>query len=121
SGAIAILVALVTHGPISALVMLGVVLLVQQVESHVLQPFLMGKAVSLHPLAVLLAVVVGSSLLGIVGALFAVPLLAVVNSMVRYYHGYDPFSDLGVDPSPPPRRWSVAAKRAAAQKEPKPE
>ncbi|MDQ2845396.1 MAG: AI-2E family transporter [Actinomycetota bacterium] len=121
SGAIAVLVALVSHGPISALVMLGVVLLVQQIESHVLQPFLMGKAVSLHPLSVLLAVVVGSSLFGIVGALFAVPILAVINSMVRYYHGYDPFPDLGVDPSPPPKRWSLAAERAAAQQEPEAE
>jgi predicted PurR-regulated permease PerM len=100
SGAVAVLVALVTHGPVSALVMLGVVLLVQQVESHVLQPFLMGRAVSLHPLAVLLAVVIGSSLLGIVGALFAVPLLAVANSMIRHYYGNDPFPELGLDPMP---------------------
>ncbi|NNG35662.1 AI-2E family transporter [Nakamurella aerolata] len=100
SGAVAVLVALVTHGLVSALVMLGVVLLVQQVESHVLQPFLMGKAVSLHPLAVLLAVVVGSSLYGIVGALFAVPVLAMVNSVVRYLHGYDPFPELGNGPLP---------------------
>ncbi len=100
SGAVAVLVALVTHGPVSALVMLGVVIAVQQVESHVLQPFLMGRAVSLHPLAVVLAVVVGSTLMGIVGALFAVPLLAVANSMIRYYHGYDPFPSLGTGPLP---------------------
>ncbi|WP_051267500.1 AI-2E family transporter [Nakamurella lactea] len=100
SGAVAVLVALVTHGPVSALVMLGVVLLVQQLESHVLQPFLMGRAVALHPLAVLLAVVIGSSLLGIVGALFAVPLLAVANTVIRYYHGYDPFPELGSEPMP---------------------
>lgn len=118
SGAVAVLVALVTHGPVSALVMLGVVLLVQQLESHVLQPFLMGRAVSLHPLAVLLAVVTGSSLLGIVGALFAVPLLAVTNSMVRHYYGNDPFPDLGDEPMPesgrpsrarPPARPNTAA------------
>lgn len=118
SGAVAVLIGLVTHGPVSALVMLGVVLLVQQVESHVLQPFLMGRAVSLHPLAVLLAVVIGSSLFGIVGALFAVPILAVMNSMLRYYHGYDPFPDLGADPGPPPERWNLAPKDAAAQREP---
>jgi predicted PurR-regulated permease PerM len=106
SGAVAVLVALVTHGPVSALVMLGVVLLVQQLESHVLQPFLMGRAVSLHPLAVLLAVVIGSSLLGIVGALFAVPVLAVANSVIRYYHGYDPFPDLGTEPMPEAARAS---------------
>lgn len=112
SGAVAILIALVTHGPVSALVMLGVVLLVQQLESHVLQPLLMGRAVSLHPLAVLLAVVIGSSLLGIVGALFAVPTLAVVNTTIRYYHGYDPFPELGEDAMPPSGR--VRRKGAAA-------
>lgn len=100
SGAVAVLIALVTHGPVAALIMLGVVLLVQQVESHGLQPFLMGRAVSLHPLAVLLAVVVGSSLFGIVGALFAVPVLAVANTMIRYLHGYDPFPALGEGPLP---------------------
>lgn len=100
SGAVAVLVALVTHGPVSALVMIGVVLAVQQLESHVLQPVLMGKAVSLHPLVVILGVVIGSSLLGIVGALFAVPFLAVINSMVRYYHDLDPFPALGNGPLP---------------------
>lgn len=112
SGAVAILIALVTHGPVSALVMIGVVLLVQQLESHVLQPLLMGRAVSLHPLAVLLAVVIGSSLLGIVGALFAVPVLAVINTTVRYYHGYDPFPELGDEAMPQSAR--VRRKAAAA-------
>ncbi|MDO5617528.1 AI-2E family transporter [Kocuria sp.] len=84
TGAIAVLVALVANGPWIALAMLGVVLLVQQVESNVLQPLIMGKAVSLHPLAVFLAVATGSVTAGILGALFSVPLLAVVNSVVRY-------------------------------------
>ncbi len=100
SGAVAVLVALVVKGPVIALVMIGVVLLVQQLEAHVLQPFLMGKAVSLHPLAVIAAVAIGSFLLGIVGALFAVPFLAVVNTWVRYYVGQDQFPDLGTDPMP---------------------
>lgn len=84
TGAIAVLVALVANGPWIALAMLGVVLLVQQVESNILQPLIMGKAVSLHPLAVFLAVATGSVTAGILGALFSVPLLAVVNSVVRY-------------------------------------
>ncbi|MCH8628871.1 AI-2E family transporter [Arsenicicoccus piscis] len=95
SGAVAVLIALVVKGPIMALVMLGIVLLVQQLESHVLQPFLMGKAVSLHPLAVIIAVAVGSFLLGIVGALFAVPVLAVANTVIRYLVSDDPFPALG--------------------------
>lgn len=84
TGIIAVLLALVANGPVNALLMLGVVLLVQQIESNVLQPIVMGKAVKLHPLAVVLAVTAGSSLLGIVGALFAVPVLAFVNRATQY-------------------------------------
>ena len=54
SGAVAVLLALVALGPVQALIMIGIVLLVQQLESHILQPLIMGKAVSLHPLAVIL-------------------------------------------------------------------
>ncbi|MDT0190388.1 AI-2E family transporter [Rothia terrae] len=84
SGAIAVLLALVANGPVNALIMLGMVLLVQQVESNILQPLVMGKAVSLHPLAVIVAVASGSILFGITGALFSVPLLAMLNTVVRY-------------------------------------
>lgn len=84
TGFIAVLLALVSHGWVTALIMLGVVLLVQQVESHILQPLIMGRAVSLHPLAVVLGVAGGSFLFGIVGALFAVPVMAVVNTVVKY-------------------------------------
>jgi predicted PurR-regulated permease PerM len=77
--------------------MLGVVLAVQQIEGHVLQPFLMGHAVSLHPVAVLLAVAAGSFAAGIVGALFAVPLCAVLNTVILYLHGHDKFPQLGHD------------------------
>jgi len=104
SGAVAVLIALVTHGPVSALVMVAVVLAVQQLETHVLQPFLMGRAVALHPLAVIAAVASGSFLLGIVGALFAVPTLALTNSVVRYYGGDDPVPSLGTEPMHPRRR-----------------
>ncbi|MDO5750262.1 MAG: AI-2E family transporter [Rothia sp. (in: high G+C Gram-positive bacteria)] len=84
SGAVAVLLALVALGPVQALIMLGIVLLVQQLESNILQPFIMGKAVSLHPLAVILAVAAGSILFGAAGALFAVPALALSNTVVRY-------------------------------------
>jgi len=97
TGSIAVLVALVAGGPWTALVMLVVVLVVQQVEGHVLQPFLMGHAVSLHPMAVLLAVAAGSLVAGIVGALFAVPLVAAANTVVLYLHGHDKFPELGTD------------------------
>lgn len=97
TGAVAVLVALVAQGPVVALLMLGVVLLVQQIEGHVLQPFLMGHAVSLHPVAVLLVVAAGSLAAGIVGALFAVPIAAVLNTVVLYLHGHDKFPELGTD------------------------
>ncbi|MFJ2618772.1 AI-2E family transporter [Glutamicibacter sp. NPDC087344] len=84
TGALAVLLALVSNGWVNALIMLAVVLLVQQAESHILQPLIMGKAVSLHPLAVVLSVAGGTMLAGIAGALFAVPLLAVVNTVVKY-------------------------------------
>ncbi|WP_432561114.1 AI-2E family transporter [Kineococcus sp. SYSU DK003] len=80
SGTVAVLVALVAHDFVTALIMLGVVILVQQVESHLLQPFLMGRAVAVHPLAVILAVAGGATVFGIVGALFAVPLVAVLKT-----------------------------------------
>jgi predicted PurR-regulated permease PerM len=84
TGVIAVFVALIYLGPIPALVMLGVVILVQQLEGHVLQPFVMGNAVKVHPLAVVLAVATGGIIGGIPGALFAVPLVATLNVMVGY-------------------------------------
>ncbi|WP_180357755.1 AI-2E family transporter [Streptomyces sp. NP160] len=82
TGAVAVLVGLVAVGPVKALIMLAVVLLVQQLESHVLQPFLLGKAVSVHPLAVFIAITAGATLAGIPGVLFAVPVIAVANTVV---------------------------------------
>ncbi len=84
SGVIAVLVALVSNGFGSALIMLIIVVGVQQIESQVLQPFIMGKAVAVHPLAVVLSVAAGAYLFGIVGALFAVPLVAVLNTVIGY-------------------------------------
>ncbi|PVU83534.1 AI-2E family transporter [Cellulomonas sp. WB94] len=95
TGSIAILVALVAQGPAAAVFMLIVVLAVQQLEGHVLQPFLMGHAVSMHPVAVLLVVATGSLVAGVVGALFAVPVAAVLNTVVLYLHGHDKFPALG--------------------------
>lgn len=84
SGAVACLVALVTVGPVKALILLGVVIAVQQLEGHILQPLIMGRAVALHPLAVILSIAAGVILAGIIGGLIAVPLLAVLNTAVRY-------------------------------------
>ncbi len=95
TGSIAILVALVAQGPGAAVLMGIVVLVVHQLEGHVLQPFLMGHAVSMHPVAVLLVVATGSLVAGVVGALFAVPVAAVLNTVMLYLHGHDKFPALG--------------------------
>jgi predicted PurR-regulated permease PerM len=95
TGTLASIIVLVARGWVSALIMLGIVLLVQQLESSILLPFLMGQAVSLHPVAVVLAVTGGSMVAGIAGALFAVPLVAVANTVVQYLFGVDKFPELG--------------------------
>ena len=88
SGSVAVLVALVAHGPVVALFMLGGVILVQQVEAHVLQPFLAGRFVSLHPLGVIVAIGIGVLVAGIAGALFAVPLVAALNAVAQHLAAY---------------------------------
>ncbi|WP_193103343.1 AI-2E family transporter [Brachybacterium sp. FME24] len=97
SGILAVLLVLVLQNWIFALIMLGIVLLVQQLEGNVLQPFLMGKAVELHPLAVFLGVAGGAMVAGIPGALFAIPLIAFVNATLLYIVGRDPSPELGQD------------------------
>ena len=92
--------ALVYNGIWIALAMLGVVLLVQQLEGHILQPILMGSAVKVHPLAVVLVVAGGAMIAGIPGALFAVPLAAFINvaavtiSTGAWRTGEEPHADL---------------------------
>ncbi|MEU2084460.1 AI-2E family transporter [Streptomyces albus] len=88
SGALAVVVALVTNGIVTAALTLAVVLAVQQIESHVLQPFILGRLVRVHPLAVVLGVTGGSLIAGIPGAVVAVPLVAVSNTVVGYLKGY---------------------------------
>lgn len=100
TGAVAVFLALVYNGPWIALAMLGVVLLVQQLEGHILQPILMGSAVKVHPLAVVLVVAGGAMIARIPGALFAVPLAAFINvaavtiSTGAWRTGEEPAADL---------------------------
>lgn len=88
SGALAVVVALVTQGVFAAVMTLAVVLAVQQIEGHVLQPFILGRAVRVHPLAVVLTVATGGMVAGIGGAVVAVPLVAVTNTVVGYLRQY---------------------------------
>lgn len=84
AGIVAVLVALVDQGPVTALIMLAVLIGVQQLEGHILQPFLLGRWVRLHPLGVILALAGGVLVAGIVGALVAVPLAAAANAVVLH-------------------------------------
>jgi putative heme transporter len=84
AGSVAVLVALVAVGPVKALIALAIVVLVMQIEGHVLQPLLLGKAVHVHPLAVVLAIAAGLLIAGIFGALIAVPVVACANVAGTY-------------------------------------
>jgi predicted PurR-regulated permease PerM len=90
AGGLAVVVALIAKGWVFALIAFGLIIAVQQLEAHVLQPLVMGRAVSVHPLAVVLAIAAGAVLAGIVGALLAVPAVAFANSAMRVLVADDP-------------------------------
>lgn len=83
AGAVAVLIALVSNSPGTALAVLALVVAVNQIEGNFLQPVLMGKYLSLHPLVILLALAAGSIVAGIIGAILAVPFAAVAWSAVQ--------------------------------------
>gem|GEM_PF-1229269 len=87
TAALAILVALVTDGVVLALLVLLGIIAVQQIESHLFQPLVVGRMVHVHPLAVVLAISIGAILAGIIGAIVAVPMVAVANSVRGYLRG----------------------------------
>jgi predicted PurR-regulated permease PerM len=84
AGSVAVLVALVSEGPVTALIAFGIVVAVMQLEGHVLQPLLLGRAVRVHPLAIVLAIAAGLLIAGIFGALIAVPTVACANVAGTY-------------------------------------
>lgn len=77
AGSLAALVALVSNGPITALIVVGIVVAVNQLEGDLLYPVVMGQALALHPLAILLALTAGTIIAGVIGAILAVPFAAV--------------------------------------------
>jgi predicted PurR-regulated permease PerM len=93
AGFLAVIVALIAKGWVFALITLGLIIAVQQLEGHVLQPLVMGRAVSIHPLAVVLAIAGGGVLAGIAGALLAVPTMAFLNSALRVLLATDPAAE----------------------------
>ncbi len=82
AGAVAVLIALVAKGFLAAIIVLAILIGVMQLESHILQPLLLGRVVRLHPIAVVLAIATGLEVAGIVGALLAVPIVAVAKSAI---------------------------------------
>jgi predicted PurR-regulated permease PerM len=103
SGLVAVAVALVSQGPIVALIIAIVVIVVQQLEGNVFEPLIMSKSVKLHPVAVILAVAVGVELAGVIGALFAVPVLAAVRAVVSSLRETEDDSATG-DEEPAPEK-----------------
>ncbi|MFI5100804.1 MAG: AI-2E family transporter [Actinomycetes bacterium] len=103
SGFVAVVVALATRGVVAAVVVLVAIIVIQQVEGHLLQPLVMGRLVRLHPLGVVLAVTAGSVLAGLVGAVVAVPLAAVLTTVFGYYgrrgRTHDPGPDGAAEPA----------------------
>ena len=87
AGAVAALVALVSNGPLTAALVVLVVIIINQLEANVLKPILMGKTVSLHALVVLIVIAAGTAVGGITGALLAVPLTAAAWGVVQVWDG----------------------------------
>ncbi len=99
AGVIFAVVALLFQGPVTALIMVAIIVVVGQLEGNVFQPFLLGKAVSLHPLVVILGVTTATYLFGLTGALLSVPVLASANAGYKYWVGRDPFPGLATGKS----------------------
>jgi predicted PurR-regulated permease PerM len=116
SGLVSVAVALVANGPVPALIVLGVIIAIVQLESHVLQPLLLGRAVQLHPLAVVLSVAGGVVAGGVVGALLAVPLIAVVSAAVRSLLVHDEPLAATVDPLDPQHARAAPAQPRARRR-----
>ena len=95
----AAIVALAERGPVIAILVIVLTVIVGSFDGDVLQPLVMGKAVSLHPLAIILAIAAGSIALGIVGALIAVPIAGAAYGVAKYLTGRDP--DLPFPPTQP--------------------
>ena len=96
AGALAILVTLAAKGWVDAVILLGILIIEDQLEAHLLQPQVVGRVIRLHPLAVILALAVGAVLAGIPGAVVAVPVVAVITRALPELRRREP-GDLGPD------------------------
>jgi predicted PurR-regulated permease PerM len=93
AGTLAILVTLATHGWVDAIILLGVLIIEDQLEAHLLQPQVVGRVIRLHPLAVILSLAVGGVLAGIPGAVVAIPVVAVITRALPELRRSDPGPD----------------------------
>jgi predicted PurR-regulated permease PerM len=84
AGLAAVLIALVSNGVVAALLVLGAIVLVQQVEGHLLYPLLMGRTVHLHPAVILIALGIGGVVAGVIGVFLAVPAAGVISVLLAY-------------------------------------
>jgi len=117
SGSVAVVVALVTVDPVKALEVIVLFLLIQQLEGNLVQPLVMSRSVHLDPLLVLVAILVGSELLGLMGAILAVPFAAVLQSLMTYALAPAVRGAVGAMPEPPqsPPDSDLSTTRATAE------
>lgn len=119
AGTLAALIALVSEGPITALIVVAIVIAVNQLEGDLLYPVVMGQALSLHPLAILLALTAGTIVAGIVGAILAVPFAAVAWSVVKTFREarqHEPGAEPPEPPAPPGRPGSTDTQADEAER-----
>jgi predicted PurR-regulated permease PerM len=90
AGLAAVLIALVSQGLVTAVLVLGAIILVQQIEGHLLYPLLMGRTVHLHPAVIILALGIGGVLAGIIGVFLAVPVAGTLSVILQYVRGAPP-------------------------------
>jgi putative heme transporter len=118
SGLVAVVVALLAKGIVYALLTLGLLIVINQIEAHLLQPLVMGRAVSIHPLGVVLAISTGGVLAGIVGALLAVPTVAFLNNAMQVLLAPDPSAEAEKQTEAADDTELVKAKPDSPEKEP---
>src|SRR2546429_3739969 len=114
TGVLAALIALVAKGGVAALVVLGATIVVHNLEGYLVGPFVLGRAVHLHPIAVLLALTTGTIVAGVLGAFLAVPVLSILLAIIGYYRSEDPevieaAATVGDKPEPEPEPLRTAA------------
>ena len=122
AGTVATLVTLGAKGPVYALIFVGILVVEQQLENHVLQPLIVGRALNFHPLAIILVLAVGGILAGIAGAVVAVPVAAVIYRALPELFRDEPLPlppvpEAGPPPRPdePPPDGTANPARPAAQ------